>query len=230
MRDPVPVITVDGPSGVGKGTLCQWLALRLGWHLLDSGALYRLTALAALHRGLALSDEAAVAAVATALDVAFLPGADEMRILLDGAEVGAVLRSEATCDAASRVAALPAVRAALLQRQRDLRRLPGLIADGRDMGTVVFPDAGLKLFLTASAAERAQRRYKQLIEKGMNANLAGLAEEIAARDARDAQRTVAPLRPATDAELLDTTGMPIARVCEWALMLAARRLSIPVIP
>ena len=230
MRNPVPVITVDGPSGVGKGTLCQWLALRLGWHLLDSGALYRLTALAALHRGLALTDEAAVAAVAAALDVAFLPGVDEMRILLDGAEVGAVLRSETTGDAASRVAVLPAVRAALLQRQRDFRRPPGLIADGRDMGTVVFPEAGLKLFLTASAAERAQRRYKQLIEKGMNANLAGLAEEIAARDARDAQRTVAPLRPATDAELLDTTGMPIARVCEWALMLAARRLSIPVIP
>ncbi len=230
MRNPVPVITVDGPSGVGKGTLCQWLALRLGWHLLDSGALYRLTALAALHRGLALTDEAAVAAVAAALDVAFLPGVDEMRILLDGAEVGAVLRSETTGDAASRVAVLPAVRAALLQRQRDFRRPPGLIADGRDMGTVVFPEAGLKLFLTASAAERAQRRYKQLIEKGMDANLAGLAEEIAARDARDAQRTVAPLRPAADAELLDTTGMPIARVCDWALTLAARRLSIPVIP
>ena len=153
-----------------------------------------------------------------------------LALTLGGRADAAVLRSEATGDAASRVAALPAVRAALLQRQRDLRRLPGLIADGRDMGTVVFPDAGLKLFLTASAAERAQRRYKQLIEKGMNANLAGLAEEIAARDARDAQRTVAPLRPATDAELLDTTGMPIARVCEWALMLAARRLSIPVIP
>ena len=228
MNNLPPVIAVDGPSGVGKGTLCQWLAVRLGFHLLDSGALYRLTALAALRRNLALEDEIAVAAVAAELDAAFAPdAAGAVRVVLDGLEVGAVLRSETTGNAASRVAALPAVRAALLQRQRDFRRFPGLIADGRDMGTVVFPDADLKLFLTASAEARAQRRYKQLIEKGMDANLAGLVEEIAERDARDAQRAVAPLKPATDAQVLDTTRMGIGEVGEWALALAAHRLSIP---
>jgi cytidylate kinase len=155
-----PVITVDGPSGVGKGTLCQWLAARLGWLLLDSGALYRLTALAALHRNLALEDESGIAAVAAGLDVAFTPGVDGApRIVLDGEEVGDAIRGETCGNAASRVAALPAVRAALLRRQRDFRRPPGLIADGRDMGTVVFPDAELKLFLTASAGERALRRH-----------------------------------------------------------------------
>ncbi|MER2602415.1 MAG: (d)CMP kinase, partial [Candidatus Competibacter phosphatis] len=206
MSDEVPVIAIDGPSGVGKGTLCQWLATRLGWHLLDSGALYRLTALAAQRRGLPLEDEARVAAVAVALDAVFVADvAGTSRVLLDGVEVGDVLRGEATGNAASRVAALPAVRAALLQRQRNFRRPPGLIADGRDMGTVVFPQAGLKLFLNASAEERARRRYKQLIEKGMDANLADLIEEIAERDARDAQRAVAPLQPAADAEMLDTT-------------------------
>ncbi|HPE70827.1 MAG TPA: (d)CMP kinase, partial [Candidatus Competibacter sp.] len=175
MSDEVPVIAIDGPSGVGKGTLCQWLAARLGWHLLDSGALYRLTALAAQRRGLPLEDEARVAAVAVALDAVFVADvAGTSRVLLDGVEVGGILRGEAAGNAASRIAALPAVRVALLQRQRDFRRLPGLIADGRDMGTVVFPQAGLKLFLNASAEERARRRYKQLIEKGMDANLAGL--------------------------------------------------------
>ena len=228
MNNRPPVIAVDGPSGVGKGTLCQWLAVRLGFYLLDSGALYRLTALAALRRNLALEDEIAVAAVAAELDAAFAPdAAGAVRVVLDGLEVGAVLRSETTGNAASRVAALPAVRAALLQRQRDFRRFPGLIADGRDMGTVVFPDADLKLFLTASAEARAQRRYKQLIEKGMDANLAGLVEEIAERDARDAQRAVAPLKPAADAQVLDTTRMNIGEVGEWALALAAHRLSIP---
>ena len=228
MNNWPPVIAVDGPSGVGKGTLCQWLAVRLGFYLLDSGALYRLTALAALRRNLALEDEIAVAAVAAELDAAFAPdAAGAVRVVLDGLEVGAVLRSETTGNAASRVAALPAVRAALLQRQRDFRRFPGLIADGRDMGTVVFPDADLKLFLTASAEARAQRRHKQLIEKGMDANLIGLVEEIAERDARDAQRAVAPLKPAADAQVLDTTRMSIGEVGEWALALAAHRLSIP---
>lgn len=228
MNNRPPVIAVDGPSGVGKGTLGQWLAVRLGFYLLDSGALYRLTALAALRRKLALEDEVAVAAVAAELDAAFAPdAAGTVRVTLDGLEVGAVLRRETTGNAASRVAALPAVRAALLQRQRDFRRFPGLIADGRDMGTVVFPDADLKLFLTASAEVRAQRRYKQLIEKGMDANLASLVEEIAERDARDAQRAVAPLKPAADAQVLDTTRMDIAEVGEWALALAAHRLSIP---
>ena len=231
MSDEVPVIAIDGPSGVGKGTLCQWLAARLGWHLLDSGALYRLTALAAQRRGLPLEDEARVAAVAIALDAVFVADvAGTSRVLLDGVEVGGILRGEAAGNAASRIAALPAVRVALLQRQRDFRRLPGLIADGRDMGTVVFPQAGLKLFLNASAEERARRRYKQLIEKGMDANLAGLIKEIAERDARDAQRAVAPLRPATDAEMLDTTRLSVAEVCEWALALAVHRLAVTVIP
>ena len=231
MSDEVPVIAIDGPSGVGKGTLCQWLAARLGWHLLDSGALYRLTALAAQRRGLPLEDEARVAAVAIALDAVFVADvAGTSRVLLDGVEVGDVLRGEATGNAASRVAALPAVRAALLQRQRNFHRPPGLIADGRDMGTVVFPQARLKLFLNASAEERARRRYKQLIEKGMDANLAGLIEEIAERDARDAQRAVAPLQPAADAEMLDTTRLSVMEVCEWALALAVRRLAVRVIP
>lgn len=229
MNALAPVITVDGPSGVGKGTLCRWLAGRLGFHLLDSGALYRLTALAAQRRNLALEDEAGVAALAAGLMVEFLAGAGgPPRILLDGMEVGPDLRTETCGAAASRVAALPTVRMALLQRQRDFRQSPGLIADGRDMGTVVFPDAELKLFLTASAEERTRRRHKQLSEQGVNANLKNLADEIAERDARDRQRAAAPLRPAADAEVLDTTHWSIAEVCEQALALAAQRLGLPV--
>ena len=226
-----PVITVDGPSGVGKGTLCQWLATRLEWSLLDSGALYRLTALAALRRNLSLDDEAGIAQVAAALDIAFAPGANgALRVVLEGEEVSTTIRSETAGNAASRVAALPAVRAALLQRQRDFRQPPGLIADGRDMGAVVFPDADLKLFLTADAGERAQRRYKQLIENGIDASLNDLVKEIAERDARDAQRAVAPLKTALDAEILDTTRMSISEVRQRALALAQRRLSVRVIP
>lgn len=225
-----PVITVDGPSGVGKGALCQWLAMRLGWRLLDSGALYRLTALAALRRNLALQDENEVATVAAQLDVAFTPDtAGSVQVILDSEDMSDVLRSEEIGNAASQVAALPAVRAALLQRQHDFRQAPGLIADGRDMGTVVFPDADLKLFLTASPAERAQRRYKQLIEKGMNANLDNLVKDIAERDARDAQRAIAPLKPAVDAETLDTTQVDLAKVCEWAFTLVCQRLRASVI-
>lgn len=228
IRVPAPVIAVDGPSGVGKGTLCQWLATRLGWSLLDSGALYRLTALAALRRNLSLEDEVRLAAVAAGLDVEFQAcPAGAPRIVLDGVEVGVELRSESCGDAASRVAALPAVRAALLHRQRDFRRAPGLVADGRDMGTVVFPDAELKLFLTASSEERARRRYKQLRENGLNVNLKNLVEEIDARDRRDAQRAVAPLEPAPDAEILDTTRMSIEGVCDWALTRAAERFVVP---
>lgn len=226
-----PVIAVDGPSGVGKGTLCQWLAARLGWHLLDSGALYRLTALAAQRRNLPLTDEAQIAAVASTLDVQFLADASgSSRIVLSGMEVGDVLRSETLGSAASQVAALPAVRVALLRRQQDFCRPPGLIADGRDMGTVVFPQAELKLFLTASAEQRALRRYKQLIEKGMDANLAALVKEIAERDARDTGRAVAPLRPATDAEVLDTTQLSVVEVREWVLALAIQRVTVTVIP
>lgn len=228
IRVPAPVIAVDGPSGVGKGTLCQWLAAQLGWSLLDSGALYRLTALAALRRNLSLEDEVRLAVVAAGLDVEFQAcPAGAPRIVLDGVEVGVELRSESCGDAASRVAALPAVRAALLHRQRDFRRAPGLVADGRDMGTVVFPDAELKLFLTASSEERARRRYKQLRENGLNVNLKNLVEEIDARDRRDAQRAVAPLEPAPDAEILDTTRMSIEDVCDWALTRAAERFVVP---
>ena len=228
MNALAPVIAVDGPSGVGKGTLCQWLAARLGWSLLDSGALYRLTALAALRRNLSLEDEVRLAVVAAGLDVEFQAcPAGAPRIVLDGVEVGVELRSESCGDAASRVAALPAVRAALLHRQRDFRRAPGLVADGRDMGTVVFPDAELKLFLTASSEERARRRYKQLRENGLNVNLKNLVEEIDARDRRDAQRAVAPLEPAPDAEILDTTRMSIEDVCDWALTRAAERFVVP---
>ncbi|CDH45213.1 (d)CMP kinase [Candidatus Contendibacter odensensis] len=223
-----PVITVDGPSGVGKGTLCQWLAIRLGWHLLDSGALYRLTALAALRRSLPLEDADQVAMVAANLEAEFTANADGcLRITLDGTEVGTDLRTEHCGNAASRVAALPAVRTALLQRQRNFRRAPGLIADGRDMGTVVFPEAELKLFLTASAEERAQRRHKQLSQQGLDANLKNLAGEIAERDTRDSQRAIAPLRPAADAEILDTTHLKIAEVCDWALALTVHRLGLP---
>lgn len=222
MTAGIPVVTVDGPSGVGKGTLSRALARTLGWHWLDSGALYRLTALAALDAGAALDDAAAVAALAAELDVRFEPGAEEDQVWLAGLEVTRELRTETCGDAASRVAALPAVREALLQRQRDFRRPPGLVADGRDMGTVVFPDAKVKIFLTASPQERAKRRYKQLREKGINASLAALVNDIAERDRRDAQRAVSPLVPAPDAITLDTTGLGIAEVRERALALVRR--------
>lgn len=218
----IPVITVDGPSGVGKGTLCQALAVHLGWPLLDSGALYRLTALAALHQKLSLTDEKSLAAVAAQLDAAFVIGSDgTTRILLNGLDAGPELRTEACAAAASQVAIWPEVRAALLQRQRHFRQFPGLIADGRDMGTVVFPDAQLKLFLTASSEARAQRRYNQLREKGMDVNLKNLVEEINARDRRDTQRAVAPLEPAADARIVDTTLLGVADVFRWAFALVA---------
>lgn len=225
VTDNVPVIAVDGPSGVGKGTLCQALAQHLGWHLLDSGSLYRLTALAAQKHGVPLEDESQLAVLAAGLDVRFetLLG-QETRVLLEGEDVGAAIRSEACGNAASRVAALPAVRAALLQRQRDFRRPPGLVADGRDMGTVVFPDAPVKVFLTASPGARAIRRYNQLREKGISVSLAALAKEIAERDARDAGRAIAPLKPASDAHVLDTTELGIAAVRQQALMILAAYL------
>ncbi|PIE83601.1 MAG: cytidylate kinase [Candidatus Contendobacter odensis] len=231
MSHCVPVITVDGPSGVGKGTLCQWLAQHLGWHLLDSGALYRLTALSALRRNTPLDDEAQISAVANTLDVKFIPKEqDSVRVILEGDDVSDTIRSEACGNAASQVAVLPAVRNALLQRQRGFRQYPGLVADGRDMGTVIFPDANLKLFLTASAEERAKRRYKQLIKKGIDANLPCLVREIAERDKRDTQRAVSPLEPAIDAELVDTTQLGIQDVCKLVLTCITRRLTISVTP
>ena len=221
LSPPVPVIAVDGPSGSGKGTVCRILSERLDWHLLDSGALYRLTALAGAARGLDPSDEAGHAAVAAALDVRFeVDATGAERVLLDGGEVTRELRTELTGNMASVVAAMPAVRAALLQRQRAFAAEPGLVADGRDMGTVVFPSAGLKVFLTASAEERARRRYNQLKEKGLAANLAGLSQEILERDRRDSARSVAPLRPAADAVVIDSTGMTVDDVLNRILALA----------
>jgi len=223
----IPVLTIDGPSGAGKGTISARVAQQLGWHLLDSGALYRLVALGAQRRHIPLDDENALAEYATTLDVRFdLPetGGDPLTLLEDEA-VGDAIRSETCGNAASKVAALPAVRAALLQRQRDFWRKPGLVADGRDMGTVVFPEAKVKIFLTASVEERAQRRYKQLIDKGIDANLPDLLEEIAERDARDSQRKVAPLKPAENAVVLDTTSMAIGEVLERVLRLCRQGLA-----
>jgi cytidylate kinase len=212
LSNAVPVIAVDGPSGTGKGTLSLRIAQSLGWHFLDSGALYRVLAHYATLSGVPLDDEAAVARLARALPVAFAAGDGEPRVLLDGRDVTAAIRTEEGGAAASVVAALPAVRAALLDRQRAFRAAPGLVADGRDMGTVVFPDAAFKLFLTASPEARAERRYKQLKGKGIDVNLAALLEDIRRRDQRDEQREVAPLQPAPDAEILDTTTLGIPEV------------------
>ena len=208
----VPVITIDGPGGSGKGTISMRVAKHLGWNLLDSGALYRLTALAVMKHGIAPDDELCVGKIATGLDIRFEIGAHGVISILEGEDVSDRLRSEDTSMLASRVAALPAVRASLVTRQRQFRQEPGLVADGRDMGTVIFPDAMLKIFLTASAEVRAQRRYKQLKEKGESVNLTRLFREIKARDARDQSRSISPLRPADDAVLIDSTGLNIDEV------------------
>jgi cytidylate kinase len=211
----VPVITIDGPSGSGKGTISSLIASQLGWHMLDSGALYRLVALAAQSHSIPIDDEESLQTLAGHLDVEFRPAEnEETRIFLEGEEVSSQIRTEECGNAASQVAAIPAVREALLDRQRAFQEAPGLIADGRDMGTVVFPDAPLKIFLTASAEERAKRRYKQLKEKGMSVNLAALSREIAERDERDASRPVAPLKPANDAVIVDTSDMSIDEVVQ----------------
>ncbi|RDB42249.1 (d)CMP kinase [Halomonas sp. DQ26W] len=214
MSNKAAVLTVDGPGGAGKGTISRLVADRLGWQLLDSGALYRLTALAARRHDVALDDEPALARLTIGLDVVFLAEEDTTRVLLEDEDVSREIRTEQAGDAASQIASLPSVRQALLQRQRDFRRPPGLVADGRDMGTVVFPDAELKVFLTASPEERARRRYLQLQDAGVDASLSSLLKEIQARDARDMQRSVAPLVPADDAIELDTTSLSIPEVVE----------------
>ena len=218
MSKSVPVIAVDGPSGTGKGTVCQQLADVLGWHLLDSGAIYRVLAHAALTRGLDLTDSKALAAAARGLELEFRPGgADGIRVFLAGVDVTGAIRTEEAGNAASRVAAVAEVRSALLQRQRDCRLRPGLVADGRDMGTVVFPDATLKIFLTASTEERARRRYNQLKQKGASVSLPALLRDISERDERDRARSVSPLVPAPDARIIDTTHMDIDAVFEQVM-------------
>ena len=210
----IPVLTIDGPSGSGKGTVAQLIAKDLGWHYLDSGALYRVLAQASIKHGFELGDETSVSTLAQNLDVVFSVKNDELEVLLEGQNVSTLIRSEQAGNAASKVAALALVRNALLERQRDFRQLPGLVTDGRDMGTVVFPDAPYKIFLNASAEVRAQRRHKQLKEKGIRSNISVLIDEISERDERDRNRRVAPLRPATDAIQLDSTSLGIENVFE----------------
>jgi len=211
----VPVVTIDGPSGTGKGTISSLIAQKLGWPMLDSGALYRLMALAAQSHSIALDDVKSLATLAGHLDVQFTPniqgGTD---IFLEGEEVSDDIRTEEMGNLASKVAAIPEVRSALTARQHAFREAPGLVADGRDMGTVIFPDAELKIYLTASAEERAKRRYKQLKGKGLSVNLLDLSREISERDERDASRPVAPLKPADDAEIIETSDMGIDEVVQ----------------
>lgn len=219
MNENVPVITIDGPSGSGKGTIAQLTARQLGWGLLDSGALYRITALAAERKRIAVTDEAALVRLIQQLDIRFqLPdGGRSGGMWLEGRDVTEAIRTEDCARGASQVAALASVRQALLERQRAFRVPPGLVADGRDMGTVVFPDARVKIFLTASAEERARRRYKQLKEKGIDVNLPSLLKEINERDRRDLERVASPLKPAEDATVLDTTNRSIGVVFRQVL-------------
>ncbi|MDY6979132.1 MAG: (d)CMP kinase [Pseudomonadota bacterium] len=228
MSKTVPVLTLDGPSGSGKGTIASRVARTLGWHLLDSGALYRLVALGVARRGIDMADEEALADYAAQMDVDFevLPDSGEVVARLDGEPVGNAIRTEQIGNDASKVAAMGPVREALLQRQRDFRQPPGLVADGRDMGTTVFPDAGLKIYLTASAEVRAERRYKQLKEKGISASLAGLLREITERDARDTERQSSPLKPAADAIVLDTSTLDIDQVVEQVLAWCRDRFAV----
>ncbi|MCK5721268.1 MAG: (d)CMP kinase [Gammaproteobacteria bacterium] len=232
-----PVLTIDGPSGSGKGTIVQLVAQKLGWHMLDSGALYRLVAFGSQNNQLSLDNEDDIANYAANLAVEFKlvnmkPVAEkaqhsqELQIILEGNVVGAELRTEVTGNAASKVAAMPKVRQALFQRQRDFRQNPGLVADGRDMGTTIFPDAKVKVFLTASAEERAQRRYKQLKDKGISGNLAALLRDINERDERDSQRSASPLKPAEDAVIIDTSDLSIEQVVEQVLAICKKGFDV----
>ena len=216
-----PVITIDGPSGAGKGTVSQLLAQQLGWYFLDSGALYRVLALAALKQGIDMQDVPALTQLAMNLDVAF-----NAQIILDDVDVTQEIRSETCSIAASKVAAIPEVRQALLQRQRDFRQFPGLVADGRDMGGWVFPEARCKFFLTASAEERAKRRWQQLQEQGINVSLHDILQDLRERDARDARRKVSPLKPAKDAIIIDTTDVSIDEVLQQILTVVEKGLSV----
>jgi cytidylate kinase len=220
----VPVLTIDGPSGSGKGTVSRMAANALGWHLLDSGALYRAVGFAAGMEGLDLSDAEAVTRCAQTTKISFRDPKDglETRVIVNGMDATDEIRTETCGAAASAIAAIPGVRTALFDKQRAFRKAPGLVADGRDMGTVIFPDAQCKVFLTASAEERARRRYKQLKEKGLGVTLAALLREIQARDVRDAGRAVAPLKPAADAVVIDSTGMPVERVVATVLELVGK--------
>lgn len=230
MSRSVPIIAIDGPSGSGKGTVAASIARKLGYHLLDSGALYRLVGLAAVKRGISLQDEPALVPVAERLAVEFRPSSQPGRtldVILDGVDVTDELRLETTGEYASQVASRPGVRSALMTRQRAMCRPPGLVADGRDMGTVVFPEAAVKVFLTASAEERAKRRYNQLIHKGEDVTLRALLEEIRARDERDINRPVAPLKAAEGALILDSTSLTIAEV-EATILHAAKSAGLPI--
>jgi len=223
MRAAAPVLAVDGPSGAGKGAVSAALARRLGWNVLDSGAVYRAVALASLERVIDAGDEIALVELARDLPLSFEADQDGIEAVLAGRRIGRLLRSEEVSVRASKVAAIPALRAALLELQRGARRLPGLVADGRDMGTVVFPDAALKIFLDASVEERANRRYKQLKEKGESVRLSRLFRDMQERDRRDRERTVAPTVPATDAVIVDSTHLSLEQVIERIAALARQR-------